>query len=68
MKSIVTLSLLFSLFLGLSGHVSAEESQSFSDCLANEAQSLDQCVDLQVAPVANFIASIIFSEIQLIES
>lgn len=43
------------------------EPLSFSDCLATEEFGLDHCIDEQVAPVSNLIASIIFSEIPLSE-
>jgi AGCS family alanine or glycine:cation symporter len=38
---------------------------SFSDCLSSEAHSLDLCIDSQVTPVSNLVASIIFSEIPI---
>lgn len=44
----------------------AEEAKlSFSQCLDSPDHSFDQCVDLMVAPIANAIAGVIFSEIPL---
>ncbi len=41
---------------------------SFSDCLKSPDFGVDQCVDIQIAPVSNAIAGVIFSEIPLSDS
>lgn len=41
--------------------------ETFGECLDSPDYGVDQCVDFKVAPISNFIAGIIFSEIPLTE-
>ncbi len=67
MKSPVFYALLLCISLILSPSLCADTELSFSECLDSDAYGLDECVDQKVAPVSNFIAMIIFSEIPLNE-
>ncbi len=64
MRFLFKLTLLLCVFFSVPVFASTEQTQSFSECLESE-MSIDECVDLQVAPVSDFIAGIIFSEISL---
>ena len=69
MRSLSKFALCVCVLLSLSAFVSADSetpaSLSFSQCLASDQLSIDQCADQLVAPISNFIAGIIFSEIPL---